>query len=296
MIAPLTHRWFALLIVGFCLMSSTSFGEELKISVLDFCPLHCIGNNGEIDSNHPGVVVEIYQKIFGDAGYQTVFVVLPFNRGMAEVSEGRLNAISGPLQFSGAALQDKIRQWPRIGPLYARLIYPEQTIGTHHSSCFFIRSDFEWSYGGESSLENQRLGIANAHDYGPEMNAYIESALRGKNNHLIEKLSGQNLFLRNLKKLATNRVDISLIDRISGYHAIKIAEDTGEIPAGSVKLANCTGSAQNLYLGFSDQTPERSKHLARIFDEGIVGIRKSGELKHLLDKYGLKDWTESSVL
>jgi len=292
MIAILSLRWIMVLAIGICFSPTISLAEEIKISTLDFCPLHCIGDDGKIVSSQPGVVVEIYQKIYGDAGYQPIFVVLPFNRGMAEVSEGRLDAISGPLQFLGVALQDKIRQWPEIGPLYARLIYPEQTIGTHQSSCFFVRSDSKWTYDGEHSLDGQRIGTANAHDYGPRLNAYLENAKRGENKNFIQELSGDNMFLRNLQKLEANRVDILFIDRISGSNSIKKSEDIGDIPTGSVKLALCIDSPQKLYLAFGDQNPERSQTLARVFDEGIIRIRKSGVLKAILDKYGLNDWIE----
>jgi polar amino acid transport system substrate-binding protein len=288
------YRLFAMLLGGLFLASTSSYSAEIKISLLDFCPLHCLGNDGKIDAAKPGAAAEIYQKIFGDAGIQPIFVVLPFNRGMMEVSEGRIDAISGPLQFSDDELKAKIRQLPRIGPLYARLIYPEQTIGTHQSSCFFVRSNSKWLYQGEMSLDKQRLGVANGHDYGPQMNAFLEKTIQGKNKHFVESLSGDNVFLRNLKKLVGERVDILLIDRTSGSHMIKTAEDKGEIPAGSAKLSACIGSTQNLYLSFGDQAPARAKMLARVFDKGIVHIRKSGELQRLLDKYGLDDWMDGS--
>lgn len=292
MTAFLTRVWFVSLSAILCLASPASFAEEIRISVLDFCPLHCKGPDGKLRSDQPGAVVEIYRKIYGDAGYQTRFRHFPFNRGMLEVSLGRVDAISLPLKFTGAALQDKIRQLPEIGRLYGRLIYTERPIGTHQSSCFFVRSNSEWVYDDEGSLESQRIGVANDHDYGPEMNAYLEKARLGGNSDLIRELSGANMFLRNLKMLVARRLDIVLIDRVSGSYTIKQAEKDGEVPAGSIKLSGCIGSAQELFLGFSDKTPERSRKLARIFDDGIVRMRRSGELKSLLDKYGLDDWVK----
>lgn len=284
--------WFSTLVVYLC-FSSVSLAEEIKISVLNFCPLHCIDDNGKLDSDNPGAVVEIYRKIYGDAGYQLIFEVLPFGRGMFEVRDGRLDAISLPLQFSRIELQAIKRQRPKIAPLYARLIYTKQTIGTHQSSCFFVRSDSDWVYEGENSFEGQLLGVASGHDYGPTMNAFIEKSKNRNGDSLIQVLSGNDVFIRNLKMLVNKRVDIVLINHTSGSNTIKQGEDKGDLPAGSVKLSQCIGDAQNLYLGFSDNNPERSKRLAGVFDEGIVRIRNSGELKALLDKYGLDDWVSN---
>ncbi len=293
MTASMMRKWLAIFFACICIASTESKAEEISISVLDFCPLHCIGGDGNINPDQPGAVVEIYQKIFGDAGYKAIFRVLPFNRGMMEVSGGRIDAISGPLKFSPEALEDKIRQWPVIGPLYGRLIYPEKTIGTHQSSCFFVRADSDWVFKSERSLDSQRLGTANAHDYGPLINAYIEEALKRGDRAHVQELSGDNMFLRNLKMLVSNRVDVVLIDRTSGSNTIKRAVDNGDLPVGSVKLSQCIGETQNLFLAFSGQYPERSKKLSRVFDKGIEQIRKSGELKTLLGKYGLDDWLDN---
>ena len=262
---------------------------SVSISLLEFCPLHCINSEGQPEEITPGYAVEIYQKIFTDAGYDIRFIYNPFNRGMVEVNKGNIDAISGPLRFSESELQDKVRQMPRIGPLYGEMIYPTETIGTHLSSCVFVRSNYDFVYSGVSSLDDQRVGAAHSYNYGEEMNEYLEKRMKNSSSR-ISKLSGNHIFIRNIKKLLLNRIDIVLMDRFSGNHAIQMAENEGVIESNSVSLAGCSGVPSYLYLAFSKANPEKSQRLAQIFDEGIRKIRQSGELQIILEKYGVQDW------
>tara|TARA_R110001592_G_scaffold65203_2_gene200287 strand:- start:7861 stop:8754 length:894 start_codon:yes stop_codon:yes gene_type:complete len=283
--------WFIALFMS-CItsISSADSANKLSIALLNFCPLHCIDSDNQIVLERPGYAVEIYQNIFGGIGLDVDFQAVPFNRGMIEVSNGRIDAISGPLKFDKEALKVKIRQEPMIGPLYAELIYPERNIGVHHSSCVFVHSDAEWEYSGLSSLDGKIIGAGKSYDYGTETNLYLENGL-AKDKDSVVLLTGNSVFAKNLKKLEHKRVDVVLMDKVSGRHAIQTAVDQGELGQGLVKLLGCSGMPANLYLAFSGRTPDISKKLASTFDKGIEELRKSGELKEILSKYGLQDWS-----
>lgn len=283
--------WFVALLVT-CITSISSAGStnKLSIALLNFCPLHCIDSDNLMIQERPGYAVEVYQKIFGAIGYDVDFQPVPFNRGMIEVSEGRIDAISGPLKFDTEALKVKIRQEPLIGPLYSELIYPERSIGIHHSSCVFVHSDAEWKYSGLSSLDGKIIGAGKSYDYGKETNLYLENRL-AKDNDSVVLLTGNSVFAKNLKKLEHKRVDVVLMDKVSGRHAIQTAVKKGELGQDLIKLSGCSGMPASLYLAFSGHTPDISKQLASTFDKGIEGLRKSGELKEILSKYGLQDWS-----
>lgn len=283
--------WFIALFMS-CIFSTPSAGSanKLSIALLNFCPLHCINPNDLIVLERPGYAVEIYQKIFGDAGYDVDFRTVPFNRGMIEVSQGRIDAISGPLKFDEEALKVKARQMPLIGPLYGELIYPERSVGIHHSSCVFVHSDDKWEYTGLSSLDGKTIGAGKNYDYGKETNLYLENRLIADKNSVVF-VTGNSVFAKNLKKLKHKRVDVVLMDKVSGRHAIQTAVEQGELEEGLVKLLGCSGMPANLYLAFSSIAPEMSKKLAATFDKGIEELRKSGELKEILAKYGLQDWS-----
>jgi len=278
----------------FLLSTSAVYAEELTISVINFCPFHCI-DSATLQPNKtlPGYDVEIYRDIFGKAGYKVSFVNQPFNRGMVEADEGRVDAVSGPLKFSGEALKDKIRQIPKMGYIYGRLIYSEKPVALYYPSCFFVRGDSGWKYEGVDSMHGFKIGSVRDFDYGTIINAYFEKVRNSGDKNALQELRGQDLAKRNLKKLKFKRVDIVLGDRDNYSYAIKTMANEGTIPPGSIKLAGCTPEGRApLYIGFTPKTPEKSKKLARIYDMGIERLRKSGELQKILDKYGIEDWVD----
>jgi polar amino acid transport system substrate-binding protein len=253
--------------------------------LLNFCPLHCIDSDNQLVLERPGYAVEIYQQIFAEIGYDVNFQVVPFNRGMIEVSKGRVDAISRPLKFDKEALKIKIRQGPLIGPLYGELIYPKNNIGGHHSSCAFVHSDAKWEYTGPSSLDGKIVGAGKHYDYGKETNLYLEKHLV-KDKGSVVLLIGNSVFAKNLKKLGHKRIDVVLMDKVSGKYAVQTS-----VKQGVVKLLGCSGVPANLYLAFSGRNSEISKKLAPIFDKGIEKLRNSGGFKEILIKYGLQHWS-----
>lgn len=283
--------WYIVLFM-LCIASISSADSTKKISIalLNFCPLHCIDSDNLMVLERPGYAVEIYQKIFGGVGYDVDFQAAPFNRGMIEVSQGRLDAISGPLKFDKEALKVKIRQEPLIGPLYGELIYPERSVGIHHSSCAFIHSDAKWAFTGLSSLDGKIIGAGKSYDYGKETNLYLENRLAEDKDSVVF-ITGNSVFAKNLKKLEHKRIDVVLMDKVSGRNAIQIAVKEGELEQGSVKLLGCSGMPAELYLAFSGRSPDIARKLASIFDKGIEDLRQTGELKEILSKYGLQDWS-----
>lgn len=274
-------------VTGISLAGSTN---KLSIALLNFCPLHCIDSDNQMVLDRPGYAVEIYQRIFGEVGYDLYFQAAPFNRGMLEVSQGRIDAISGPLKFNIEALKVKIRQEPLIGPLYGELIYPERSVGIHHSSCAFVHSDASWEFTGLSSLDRKIIGAGKSYDYGKETNLYLENRFAEDKDSVVF-ITGNAVFAKNLKKLEYKRVDVVLMDKVSGRNAIQIAVKEGELEQDSVKFLGCSGMPAELYLAFSGRNPEMSKKLTSIFDKGIEDLRKSGELTEILSKYGLQDWS-----
>jgi polar amino acid transport system substrate-binding protein len=283
--------WFLTLFI-LCIhtVTAAASSNKLSISLLNFCPLHCIGSDNQLILDRPGYAVEIYQKIFESSGYDVNFQIAPFNRGMIEVNKGRIDAISGPLKFDKEALKVKIRQEPLIGPLYGELIYPQKSVGIHHSSCVFVHSDANWEFTDLTSLDGKIIGAGQSYDYGTETNLYLENRLINDKDTII-LLTGNSVFAKNLKKLEHKRIDVVLMDKVSGKHAIQTAVKQGKLEQDSVKLLGCSGIPASLFLAFSGHSPDKSKQLAKFFDNGIKVLRESGQLKEILSKYELQDWS-----
>ncbi|OUR97393.1 hypothetical protein A9Q84_13795 [Halobacteriovorax marinus] len=263
-------------------------GKTLTIAAWDFCPSHCYDKNKKsLIKEAPGFVIEIYQAIFKDVQ----IVNLPFNRGMQETDVGRFDAVSLPLKFSKAELKDKIRQLPRMGPIYTRLIYTEKAVAPYNASCFFVNSDSNWKYKGIDSIKGNRLGTTMDYEYGKKLNAFFEKVRSRGDKVTLQELTGSNIPERNLLKLKSNRVDLVMGDKNGYQYVIKQMEKNKIIPKGSLKLSSCVPNSKTLlYIGFTSRRPKESKRNSHLFDLGIERLRKSGKLQEILLKYDIQDW------
>ncbi|MGL1885853.1 MAG: transporter substrate-binding domain-containing protein [Reichenbachiella sp.] len=265
--------------------------NTISISLLDFCPFHCFDKPEILNDSLPGYGVEIYNEIYESEGFVVQFVGNSFSRGMVEVNEGDIDAISGPLKFSPEDLKEKIRQMPLIGPMYGALKYPTMSVGVHHSSCVYKKGEDEWQYTTPKSLSGKAIGAAQNYDYGQEMNGFLEQYERNVDTR-VERLTGDNIFHRNILRLNLKRIDVILMDRTGGKWAIKKAENKGVISPGQIVLSGCTGESAELYLAFSSTDAKRAQYLGEIFDRGVKRLRDSGKLQDILAKYGLVDWIQ----
>ena len=59
----------------------------------------------------------------------------------------------------------------------------------------------------------------------------------------------------------------------------------------AVAKAGCL-SGEPIYFGISPTLGDQGRAMAAKFDAGIKAMRASGELKVILDKYGLADWKQ----
>lgn len=268
------------------LNSSHGVSNEVKISINDFCPLHCTNSRGHWEKNQPGFVYEIYNEIYTKAGFKFIPIKNNFHRGLHSAGEGLVDAISGAIKITTKKeLIQILKTYKHTGADYGKLIYSKEPIALYHSSCFFGRESMNWKYQGVNSFKDFKLGSIKNFAYGESIDKYIDT--HKKNKEKIEIMNGLNIADRFLEMLILKRVDIILLDKSVGLYAINNSKDN------SVKLLGCDDEGKRpLYLGFSSKNSKRSLMLVQIFDEGMKELRKSGKLKLILDKYGLKDWVQ----
>ena len=58
---------------------------------------------------------------------------------------------------------------------------------------------------------------------------------------------------------------------------------------GQAEFAGAIGDPENLYVACTPKK-ESSKAYVKLIGDGTVELRQSGELKKILEKYGLSDW------
>ncbi|WP_174875724.1 substrate-binding periplasmic protein [Vogesella oryzae] len=89
--------------------------------------------------------------------------------------------------------------------------------------------------------------------------------------------------LTNLKKLAVGRLDLVLIDKVVANHLLP------SLPtrlSAELEWRDPPVATMPLYVGFSRARPETAERLAA-FNAGLASLRKSGELKHIIQRFKL---------
>jgi len=100
----------------------------------------------------------------------------------------------------------------------------------------------------------------------------------------VQALGGDKPLERNIKKLVAGRVTVVIeASPVFMYYATKLGVQD------KVRFAGTAVEPQKAYIAFSPKHP-KSKEYAKMLSDGIDAMRKSGELKKILEKYGLKDW------
>ena len=213
-----------------------------------------------------GYMVDIAETVFVRAGYRIDFTVVPWSRSLVETENAVSDGIVG-IYFIQAREKN--------------FVVPSEEIGIS-TNYFFVKSDSNWTYSGENSLKPMVLGVIADYDYG-ELNPYIKK-LGTEKSHALQIVSGNEALEKNLKKLVASRITLFIEDPVVvNYVARQIGVDKQIKPAGMVQPRNRVG------IAFSAKNP-KSDDYARILSEGIQALRKSGELKTILDVYGVRDW------
>lgn len=220
----------------------------------------------DAQADRPGFMVEVVTKALGKAGFSVDFKVIPWTRALADTASGKADGIVG-IYFDQA--------------LKKHFIVPEEEAGISVNHLFVLRSS-SWVYSGPRSLETQILGTIADYDYG-ELTTYIEDQIKSKSGR-VQVVFGNDALQSNLRKLAAGRVTVIIEDALVAVHEARILGYLVLIKsAGTVRPANKVG------IAFSAKNPQ-AVEWAQMFDRGMRALRQSGELKSILDKYGVSDW------
>ncbi|WP_186293302.1 ABC transporter substrate-binding protein [Chitinimonas sp. BJB300] len=238
-------------------MARADAGEPVKISISPWCPYICE------DKAAPGVLVEVTAAALLAKDLDSSFTSLPWLRLMATIKSGAMDAVLGIAKSDAPDL-----------------IFPSHSIG-FYQPCFYTQASSKWVYKDVSSLRHVRLSVLKGQTVNDqEVDDYIhdESTRRGA----IDFLSTENYLTQHFRKLALGRVDVVLDDaRVVSHHLQQTTQ------ANQFKQVSCL-KATPIWIGFS-LVGKHSKAYAMAFDEGLNAIKKSGQLKLILKKYGIEE-------
>lgn len=247
----------------FCaFLERAAYSETIKFGMVDWCPYTCdIGK----EKTH-GIVPEIISKVFKKYGYTTEFKIVPFGRAIINVQKGKL------LHALVTATYDEAPNF----------VFSKESTGTYNMSVFVEPSN-KWKYSGVKSLRElgKPIGVVSGYDYGDER---FMKTIRNEPQLFTVITDDQPLF-RLLKMLEFGRISGFAANKNVLNYSLKEVGNFSELAVNAGDI----GNPVPFYTAFSPNHP-KSETYTKLLDEGIRGLRKSGELKDLLDKFGLKDW------
>jgi|GEM_PF-891689 len=217
---------------------------------------------GNIQAQMPGFSIEIVNAAFRNMGYNLEYQTGPFKRQIAETMSGEFAGMVG-LQVSDAP----------------QLIYPKEGIGEVRH-CFYVRQKSRWHYQQPDSIRQIKLGIVSGYTYGE-----IDPHIAQYRNSNIYAYSGDE------DKILYRLVTLLEMDHVDAVIEDKAVMDFYLVQSGQkhkFKLAGCLENQQAM-VGFTP-LDARAQQWADEFDIQIDSMRKSGQLKRILSRYGVSDW------
>ena len=246
-------------IVGLGLLSMSGWvnAERIIIAADIWCPFNCQPN-----SEQPGFMVEIAQRVFTEHGHEVQYVEMGWERAIHEARQGNIHAVIGA--YKGDAPD---------------FVFPDQEMALVGNT-FFALKETPWRYDSIDSLKKVNLGIIKGYDYGEELKEHIDQNKGGR----VFALVGDNPLQRGIKMLTAGRLDTVIEGAQVFWHtASQLGLQDHFVVAGQA------GELNRSYIAFSPKI-ESSNNYAELLSEGISRLRVSGELGRILHKYGLSDW------
>lgn len=230
-------------------------------------------------SPEPGFAVELVKAVFQRKGYTIIASTLPPIRFFAGLKEGTIDIVPG-LPKGDAYLS----------------IYSEKPIGPKLQNTFISRKEDGWMFKDLDSLQGKVMGTltdtTTTKDPGPrpaatepmakQISWLIEDQVFRKTG-MVEISYSDRGEVELLDKLMGRRIDLFISDRIRTMYAAR----SHGIPLDSLAFdPTDVLPSRGIFVAFPSATGKAAE-LKRIFDAGIEELRASGELRAILDRYGL---------
>jgi polar amino acid transport system substrate-binding protein len=241
------------------LLSTTSMAEEIVLVADPWPPF-----NIELGSDQEGYIVDIARVVFESFGYTVIYKTVPWKRAIEGTRSGSYTGAIGASKTDAKGF-----------------VFPTEELA-RNVLAFYVRKDSQWQFTGPASIENISIGVAAGYDYRHWLNDYIRS--HSADQRRVQVIAGTHPLKQNLQKLILKRIDV-VVDNES---AIRFkARKMGILD--KIKPAGYGVEPADIYIAFSPNLPE-SPMLAHQLSDGIRELRRSGQLKAILDRYDLLDW------
>jgi len=257
-------RKFVLSVLIISCSLNITYAEEIVLGADEWCPMNC-----EAKSQEPGYMIEIARKVFAEKGHTIKYIVQNWSRCIKQARKGHV--LDGIIGAARTDAQD--------------FIYPSESLGISFDGIFMLKSK-QWKYNGLKSIIDQKKTLGSIKDYGYE-DAVTEWINKNNNNNHIAH--GDDPLDQLIKMLLKGKIHAFVEDPNVGKYIINNKKLKNKI----IYKGKLTAAiVPDIHIAFSPHKTKKKKSLeyAKILSDGIIKMRKSGELAKILDKYGLKDW------
>ena len=229
-------------------LPKNSFAEKIRLVSLDWEPY--VGSNLK---DH-GYVGEIIKKSFKNQGMEVEITYLPWARVISVARSGEYDGYF-PEYFSPELKKEfKISNAFPGGPLV-----------------FLKKKKLHVTYEKLEDLKPFKIGV---------VRGYINTEEFDKADYLIKDAVKDDF--TNLKKLATGRIDLMVVDKFVGYHLINLQMQSS---INLFEVLEPPLEKKDLYLCISLKAKQYAKKL-NAFNIGLEELRKKGEIEKILKKHG----------
>jgi polar amino acid transport system substrate-binding protein len=250
---------FVITLLAVIVLSVPAMAIEVVLVADPWPPFNC-----ETDRDQEGYIVDVARAVFEAAGHEVTYKTVPWKRAIEGTRTGKYTGAIGASKTDAKSF-----------------VFPDEELAQNLLT-FYVRQDSSWRFEGAASLGSVSIGVAGGYDYRQWLNEYIQ--IHGGNDRRVQVVSGRSPLEQNLKKLLLGRIDV-VVDTEA---AIRYRAKTLGI-LEQIKSAGYGVEPAFIYIAFSPALSE-SHLLAKQLSDGIVKLRRSGQLKIILDRYGLVDW------
>lgn len=259
--------WIVIPCVGLCFLLTTpafaasrEYSSIVRLEADPWCPYNCVPN-----TQHPGYMIEVARAILSAHGYTVVYRTEPWSRVLVETRKGMIDGAIGATFEDGHGL-----------------VFGEEALGVDHTVVAFA-GDRPAHYSGPHSLDGLRIGIIDNYGYnnGGPIDQYLATRRQNDPDSMVV-LATDHALRQLIEMLQLHRIDVLFASNNVLSYTLKMMG-----LQGSLKIRD-TIAYNVVNIAF---TPDaRGRKLARLMDEGLRQLRRSGKLAEILAPYGLTDW------
>jgi polar amino acid transport system substrate-binding protein len=243
-------------------VSSLAYAETFSGVADEWCPYTC--KDGAAGA--PGFEVLIMQEVMKSMGHKLDYKIVPWSRAIVDIQSGKEHILISPTN------QQVVEQ---------KLSRNQEPIGVSND-CLWVRSDNNLKFKVADDMNGLKaVATVQGYSYAQELGKWLD---RPENKAKVFPITGDEPAERNAKKLLAGSIDGIVENRdVMGYINNKLKS------GDKIRSAGCNNPGTPMYVAVSPQMKDGEKFL-KDFDAGIAKLRKSGKLKAILSKYGVKDW------